>query len=113
MRVVAPPGALTDIQRTELLHILRGYAPPIERVDLYGSRARGSARLGSDIDIVLAGPVDRTVLANLAGDLEDSYLSVSVDVSAYAMLEPGPYLDQVLATARQLFDADDLRGPAR
>lgn len=99
---------LTAVQRDVLLAVLAPFAERIERVDLYGSRARGDARPGSDIDIVLDGPIDDAVLARIMADLEESYLSVSVDVSAYAMLKPGPHRDQVLATARPLFSRDDL-----
>ena len=45
-----PPAAVASI-----LQVLRGY-PQIERVVLYGSRAMGNFRPGSDIDLCLVAP---------------------------------------------------------
>lgn len=110
MTVIGPPGALSSMQRAELLEVLRRHVPPIDRVDIYGSRANGTARPGSDIDIVLSGPISEGLLSDISMEFEESYVSVSVDVSAYATLRPGPFKDQVLLTARALFDRSQLVG---
>lgn len=99
---------LTEVQRSILLETLARYVPPIERVDAYGSRANGAARPASDIDLVLAGPIDWALVARIKGALDESYLSIFADVAAYALLEDGGFRDQVIATAKPLFDRAEL-----
>lgn len=99
---------LTEQQRSVLLDTLSRYAPPIERVDAYGSRADGTSRRGSDIDLVLAGPIDWTMLARIHGALEESYLSIFADVAAYDLLSDGGFRNRLLETAKPLFDRAEL-----
>lgn len=103
-----PEIDLTVQQRGELLQTLAAFVPPIERVDVYGSRAGGIARPGSDVDLVLAGPIDWSKLSRIRGAIEDSYLSIFADVAAYQLLEADGFRDQVVATAVTLFDRDEL-----
>ena len=106
---------LTAQQRSVLLGVLAQFCPPVERVDVYGSRATGTARPGSDVDLVLAGTIDWSTCARVRGALEESYLSIFADVAAYDLLEGGGFRDQVLATALPLFDRAELlaaRDPA-
>lgn len=100
---------LTDRQREVLLATLAPFAPPVERVDAHGSRAGGTARPGSDIDLVLAGPIDWTMLARISGAIDDSYFSISADVSAYQLIGEGGFRERLRATAVTLFDAAELR----
>lgn len=61
--------------------ILADY-PGIEQAILYGSRAMGTYRKGSDIDLTLVGPaLDHRLLAQIAGRLEDSPIPYQVDLS--------------------------------
>ena len=52
------------------------------RVILYGSRARGDHRPGSDVDLALSteGEIDRLLLANLRELLEESTIPYKVDI---------------------------------
>ena len=61
--------------------------PSIEKVILYGSRAKGNYREGSDIDLCLIGDhIDRTLLNQVELALEDLDLPYSFDLSAYKNL---------------------------
>jgi predicted nucleotidyltransferase len=61
--------------------ILADY-PEIEQAILYGSRAKGTYRNGSDIDLTLVGAgLDHRLLAQIAGRLEDSSIPYQVDLS--------------------------------
>ena len=99
---------LTDKQRRDLLTVLGCFAPPITGVDVYGSRARGNARPGSDVDLIVHGDVNLETVLRIASALEDSYLSIGADVTAYALLKPGLFADQVSRHAKPLFSAVDL-----
>ena len=62
--------------------------PGIKQVVLYGSRAKGNYRTGSDIDLALkTDPTfTRTDLLHIAGNFDDSDLPYFVDVSIYDKL---------------------------
>ena len=67
-----------------LYSIFKKY-PGIKQVILYGSRAKGKYRRGSDIDLALKtdDTFSRTNLLRIAGDFDDSDLPYFVDVSIY------------------------------
>jgi predicted nucleotidyltransferase len=67
--------------------IFRKY-PGIQYVKLYGSRAKGNYRPGSDIDITIFGDASfgRTELGNVWNDLDDSDIPYFVDISIYDQL---------------------------
>ena len=72
---------------TTLYSIFRKY-PGIQQVILYGSRAKGKFRRGSDIDLTLKADstFTHTELLRIAGDFDDSDMPYFVDVSIYDKL---------------------------
>ena len=65
-----------------------GKYPGIRQAVLYGSRAKGNYRKGSDIDISLKtdSAFTRRDLLRIAGDFDDSDMPYFVDVSVYDQL---------------------------
>jgi predicted nucleotidyltransferase len=60
----------------------------IERVLLYGSRAKGHFRLGSDIDLTLVGKkLDLKELLKIENEIEELMLPYKVDLSIYHLIE--------------------------
>ncbi len=59
----------------------------IKEVIIYGSRAKGTAREGSDIDITLFGEVTKDDFNKLWHDLDDSYIPYKFDISIYNELK--------------------------
>jgi predicted nucleotidyltransferase len=61
----------------------------IEQVVLYGSRAKGNYRNGSDIDIALRtdDTFTHTHLLRVAGDFNDSDIPYLVDISQYDKID--------------------------
>ncbi|MEI7674045.1 MAG: nucleotidyltransferase domain-containing protein [Deltaproteobacteria bacterium] len=57
--------------------------PQVERAVLYGSRAKGTCKNGSDIDLTLLGGADLTpnVLYQIIGELDDLLLPYTIDLS--------------------------------
>lgn len=71
-------------QHLAILSQACGRYPEIEDAVIFGSRAKGNYKPGSDIDIAIKGPqVTRRTVAGLCSDLEDSALPFFVDVVAY------------------------------
>jgi predicted nucleotidyltransferase len=61
--------------------------PLIECVILYGSRAKGNYRQGSDIDLTLKGcQLDYNHLVKIATDIDDLLLPYKVDLSLYHLI---------------------------
>ena len=75
---------LSDRTLFTLLSILRKY-PGIKQAILYGSRAKGNYRNGSDIDLtfIIDNSFVRTDLLRISGDLDDSDIPYFFDVSVY------------------------------
>ena len=78
---------LSDRTLHTLDSIFRKY-PDIRQGILYGSRAKGNYRNGSDIDVSLktGGNFTFTDLLRIAADFEDSDMPYFVDVSVYNKL---------------------------
>ena len=62
--------------------ILSQFAEVQESI-LFGSRAKGNFKPGSDIDLAVKGPVSKDTLSALLTDFEESLLPYFVDVVIY------------------------------
>ena len=78
---------LSDRSFMTLFSIFSKY-PGIKQAILYGSRAKGKYRNGSDIDLSLKtdDTFTRSDLLNISGDFDDSDIPYFVDVSIYDKL---------------------------
>ena len=62
--------------------------PEVERVVLYGSRAKGNYKPGSDIDLTLLGAgLTRQHCAAIDDELDELLLPYSIDLSVFAELK--------------------------
>ena len=70
------PGVIGDMAR-----VFAAY-PEVEQVILYGSRALGNFKPGSDIDLCMVGPdLTLPVLLKIDTDLDDLLLPYKIDLS--------------------------------
>ena len=70
-----------------ILSILKA-SPNIEKAILYGSRAKGNFKKGSDIDLTLIGKnLSYEDLLSISSDLDDSFIPYTVDVSIFEKLD--------------------------
>lgn len=78
---------LTDTVLENIITVFRGYGN-IENIILYGSRAKGDYRNGSDIDITVKGHNIRTsTLFRIEEELDDLMLAYKIDVSIYENID--------------------------
>ena len=94
-----------------LRRIFQLYAQEITAVGLFGSRATGTWRQGSDIDIVLYGDIDDEALGEIRMFLENSMLVHNCDVLVYDKIAYLPLKTHVDAVMKPLFTAKDLEIP--
>ena len=85
MQTTADHG-LSQSQLQKIKSIINQGAPDVERVALFGSRANGSYKSYSDIDLVLYGNVDEAAVHRLFTLFLESSLPCKVDVTAYQLV---------------------------
>ena len=77
-----PDGTCSTVRQ-----ILASY-PQIEKAVLYGSRAKGNYKAGSDIDLTLFGTaLNHTLLMSISTALEESDIPYTVDLSLFDQIE--------------------------
>ena len=74
------------------LHTVFVRHPHIEQAILYGSRAKGTYRNGSDIDLTLKGEgLTHRELSRIETELDDLLLPYKIDLSLFRQID-NPYL---------------------
>jgi predicted nucleotidyltransferase len=77
---------LPDQAVNQICAVLVQY-PQVDRAVLYGSRAKGNFKPGSDIDLTLCGSdLTPQLCATIAQALDDLLLPYSIDLSVFALL---------------------------
>ncbi len=66
--------------------VLNMFPGVYERVAVFGSRATGKARPNSDLDLVIRGAAEWTLLADIRMEFEESLLPLKVDLLSYETL---------------------------
>jgi predicted nucleotidyltransferase len=103
----APDHGLSDATVAEIRRVLSAF-PQIERAALFGSRAKETHRLGSDIDLALFGPdLDERLLGQIAIAFEDTMLPHRFD-----LLHRNEHVDwrigrEIVLTGREIYSAPD------
>jgi uncharacterized protein len=81
--------------------------PDIEWVKVYGSRALGTYRKGSDIDLAFAGPVDHTL--RLSGNFDELPTPYLFDVTYYNGLKNEKLINHIDQVGQLIFTQKDLQ----
>lgn len=86
---------LSDLDMQELTHILKKY-PEVEQAIIFGSRAMGNYRQGSDVDMTLKGEaLTPKIESKIWNDLEDSNLPYFFDLSIYHLLTTPNFIKHI------------------
>jgi len=81
-----------------------GACPALERALLYGSRAKGTYRHGSDIDLALEGrQLDDTQILALENQLDDLLLPYHIDLSHLATIQNEALLEHIRREGRVFY----------
>lgn len=68
----------------------------VEQALLYGSRAKGNFRKGSDIDLTLLGEkLDYHMLSRIETEIDDLLLPYSIDLSLFRQIDNPDLLDHI------------------
>jgi len=95
---------LTATTVARLQSVLAHY-PEVERAVLYGSRAKGTYRPGSDIDLTLSGGgLNHTLLTRIDNELDDLLLPYQIDLSLMSSLGHPALLDHIRRVGVVLYE---------
>lgn len=84
-------------------HVFSLY-PSIEKAVLYGSRAMGNYRNGSDIDLTLMGnALSYDELNRIATQLDDLLLPYTIDLSLYKWLDNPDLVDHITRVGKVFY----------
>jgi predicted nucleotidyltransferase len=78
----------------EILSIFQNHEN-IEKVIIYGSRAKGNYKEGSDIDFTLIGDLNYDEIIKLKHEFEDSNIPYLIDISIYNDLESKSLIEHI------------------
>lgn len=95
---------LSDATVRKIQQVLVGF-PEVEKAVLYGSRAKGSYKPGSDIDLTLFGEeLDERVMSRLYWALDDLLLPYEMDLSNFTDLQHPALIDHIRRVGVVLYD---------
>ena len=94
---------LNDMELNALRQALAAF-PEVEEAIIYGSRARGTNRVASDIDITLKGSnLTYLQLALLDAKIDDLYLPYFVDLSLFSMIKNTDLIESIEREGKVLY----------
>lgn len=94
-------AGLSKIQIETIGNVLAPYADKIDRVAVFGSRAQGTHRDNSDLDLVIYGALLEQDIDRIWTLFQESSLPFSVDVKGYEQIQYAPlraHIDRVQTT---------------
>ncbi|MFU8764984.1 MAG: nucleotidyltransferase domain-containing protein [Haliea sp.] len=101
---VSPEDGLCPQQRAAICGVFRQF-PQVEKAKIYGSRAMGTHRPGSDIDLTLLGEINLSTLNQISLALDDLLLPFEIDLSVFAEID-NPQLQEHIRRVGKLFYAN-------
>lgn len=95
---------LSDATVRKIQQVLAGF-PAVEKAVLYGSRAKGNYKPGSDIDLTLFGEeLDERLMSRLHWALDDLLLPYEMDLSNFTNLRHPALIDHIRRTGVVLYE---------
>ena len=97
---------------TTIHHIREVFAlyPGLDKATLYGSRAMGTYRPGSDIDLTLEGEqLDLTTLHQIENELDDLLLPYKMDLSLLKHINNPELLDHIQRVGKVFYERENYR----
>jgi predicted nucleotidyltransferase len=103
------PFGIKSITLSKIVELFQKH-PCINEVILYGSRAKGNYRPGSDIDLCLVGEsIEDTVLTQIDNELDELLLPYQFDVSVRDKILDQALLDHISRVGKIIFSRTPLQ----
>lgn len=76
----------------------------IEKVIIYGSRAKGTQRLGSDIDLTVIAPsMNTSELLGIESKLDDFLLPYKIDLNLFHQIENSDLVEHIKRVGQSFY----------
>lgn len=99
MRFGLPEQAIQEIQGALALY------PEVEKAILYGSRAMGTFKPGSDIDLTLIGEnLTHNLMLGIMFDLDDLLLPWMIDLSIFDTIDHPDLREHITRVGQTLYE---------
>jgi predicted nucleotidyltransferase len=96
----------------KLQSVFAGF-PQVEKAVLYGSRANGNFKPGSDIDLTLMGDkIDDRLSSRIYWALDDLLLPYQIDLSLFSKLRHPELIDHIRRVGVSLYERAAIEAPA-
>ncbi|GAB1452940.1 nucleotidyltransferase domain-containing protein [Draconibacterium sp.] len=98
----------TGLSKEDIIKInsVLGQHKNIKEVILYGSRAMGTYKPASDIDLTLVGQnIGLTQLNEIENQLDDLYLPYKIDLSVFDQIENIDFRDHIKRVGKTFYKA--------
>lgn len=93
-------------QTQEKLNSVFKKYPDIQKIILYGSRAKGNYKVGSDIDLTILGPkVNLNDLLKIQDEIDDLLLPYKVDLSLFHTIDNKDLIEHIERIGINLYSA--------
>ncbi|RNC76698.1 hypothetical protein DA717_14480 [Piscirickettsiaceae bacterium NZ-RLO2] len=87
----------------EICNVLSKY-PEVQEAIIYGSRARGDYRQGSDIDLTLKGmSLNLSTLTRIENEIDDLLLPYEMDLSSFEALSDANLISNIEKQGKVLY----------
>ncbi len=84
--------------------------PEVDEVVLYGSRAKGNYRPGSDIDLTLKGEnLNLSAINKISSQLDDLLLPYTFDLSVYRSIDNLALIDHISRAGVSFYKKEDTK----
>jgi len=97
-----PSFGLTAREIGRIQEVLAGF-PSVRRAIVYGSRAKGTHRPGSDIDLTLDGQLGPDELNRIETALDDLLLPYPLDLSALSLIDKPELLEHIRRVGKPIY----------
>jgi len=104
---MSPRFGLKEITIQKIRGLFAKY-PQVKKAVLYGSRAKGNYKNGSDIDLTLYGGKDLTlnVLCRILDEMDDLLLPYSLDISIAHHIHDPDVIDHIQRVGVVFYDRE-------
>lgn len=99
---------LTERDMKTIRSVFQSY-PEVKTVHVFGSRAKGNYRPGSDVDLAIMNKgVNSTVLSRLIGKFEESNLPYNIDLVDFTKLTKREFIDHISRVGTPFFKQGEM-----
>lgn len=94
---------------TQKIRVVLSHYPQVEKATIYGSRAKGNYKNGSDIDLTLHGGKELTlnVLYRIMDELDDLLLPYTIDLSIFDNIRDHDVIENIQRVGVTFYDKSD------